>query len=105
MLLVSIMHSIFGGDSLLMCITTCVITAWNLACHDYEPLLYSSQHLLVTWSPVNSVWDSKGPNLIPDHIIQLLLHLCRGLRALSQDHIRINALPLDVVVNPASSSY
>ena len=52
---------------------------------------------------MDSVWDSKGPNLIPDHIIQLLLHLCRGLCTLSQDHIRINALPLNVVVNPASS--
>lgn len=53
---------------------------------------------------MDSVWDSKGPNLVPDHIIQLLLHLCRWLCALSQDHICVNALPLDVMVNPASNS-
>ena len=90
----------FEDNSLLMW----VITAWNLACHDCSTLLYRNHILLPTWGPVDSFWDSKGPNLIPDHVIQFFLHLCRGLCALSQDHVRINALPLDVVVNSASSN-
>ncbi len=57
----------------------------------------------LTWSPVDGVRDSKGANLVPDHLIQLLLQLWCGLGALSQDHICIDALPLDVVVNPACS--
>lgn len=57
----------------------------------------------LTWGPVDGVRDSKGANLVPDHIIQLLLQLWCGLGALSQDHVGIDALPLDVVVNPACS--
>jgi len=53
-----------------------------------------------TWSPMDGVRDSKGANLVPDHIIQLLLQLRCGLGALGQDHVGIDALPLDVMVNP-----
>ncbi len=52
---------------------------------------------------MDGVRDSKGANLVPDHIIQLLLQLWCGLSALGQDHICVDALPLDVVVNPARS--
>ena len=49
---------------------------------------------------MDGVRDSKGANLVPDHIVQLLLQLWCGLSALGQDHVRVDALPLDVVVNP-----
>ena len=58
----------------------------------------------LTWGPVDSVRDSKGANLVPDHIIQLLLQLWCGLGALGQNHVRVDALPLDVVVNSVISN-
>lgn len=76
----------------------------DLSVSTYVPLLHNNHNLAPTWSPVDSFWDSKRPNLIPDHIIQLLLQLCRGFGALSQDHVCVNALPLDVVVHPVSNS-
>ena len=51
---------------------------------------------------MDGVRDCKRPNLIPDHIIQLLLQFWGGLCTLSQNHIRIDSLPLDVVINPAA---
>lgn len=59
------MGCVFAGISLLMCI----ITACNLVFHDYVPMLHKNLNLLVTWSPVDGFWDSKGSNLIPDHVI------------------------------------
>ena len=57
-----------------------------------------------TWSPVDGVRDCKGTNLIPDHVIELLLQFWGGFCTLSQNHICIDSLPLDVVVNPAAVS-
>ena len=90
-----------------MSVQMCFMTARNLqglSVTTYGSRLRNNDILVVTWSPVNSFRNSKRPNLVPDHIIQLLLQLCRGFGALSQDHICVNALPLDVVVNPVPSN-
>lgn len=54
-----------------------------------------------TWCPVNDIWHSKGADLIPDNIIELLLELCRWLGALGKGDIGVDALPLDLMVHPA----
>ena len=55
----------------------------------------------LTWRPVDHVWGSKGSNLLAHSLDEVLADLFAVLIAIVQRHVRINTLPLDVVIKAA----